>query len=147
MDTTGTWATETELFLVQYLLIRICAEWESRIPVMFERRCARITDPHLKKFATFSAQYFSKRFDITDIGKTLNRFGADYKKVFNNTVVSTNAYKAWESVYSNRKAVAHGAGVQMTFTDLLQAYTDCLLVLDAIVSSLGLTADEIKDFV
>ena len=147
LDTTATWATEVEFFLVQYLLIRICAEWESRIPVMFERRCSRITDPHLKQFATTSAQYFSKRFEIKSIGRTLDRFGADYKKGFNDTVVTTNSYKAWESLYSNRMAVAHHAGVQMTFADLIRAYNDCLPVLDAIVASLGLTADEIRDFV
>lgn len=147
LDTTNTWTTEAEFVLVQYLLVRICAEWELRIPTMFERRCARSTDVHLKEFAMGSAKYFAKRFDITDIGKTLKRFGPDYHKNFNDAVTSTNAYTAWASVYANRHAVAHLGGVQMTFTDLIKAYQDALQVFDDLVATLGLTADETKDFV
>lgn len=147
MEATGTWSTEIEYVLVQFLLVRICAEWEARIPVMFERRCSRTTDGHLRQFATGSAQYFAKRFAISDIGKTLGRFGADYETAFKSTVPNTEASRAWDGIYSNRKAVAHGAGIQMTFGDLKQAYASSLSVIDAIVASLGLTADETKDFV
>jgi len=146
LDATKAWTTEVEFVLVQYLLIRICAEWELRLPLMFERRCARSTDPHLREFATGSAKYFSKRFDITDIGKTLKRFGADYHKNFNDAVTSTNAYTAWASIYANRHAVAHLSGVQMTFADLMTAYQDALAVFDVLVLTLGLTVDETKDF-
>lgn len=147
LDATGTWTTEIEFFLVQYLLVRICAEWELRIPIMVERRCSRSTDVHLKQFAMNSAQYFSKRFTVKDIGRTLKKFGADYHEIFNDVVTSTNAYIAWDSIYNNRHAVAHDAGIQMTFTDLVTAYKDCLPVLDALVATLGLSADETKDFV
>ena len=146
LDATNTWTTEAEFVFTQYLLIRICAEWELRIPTMFERRCARSTDPHLKEFATTSAKYFTKRFDITDLGNTLKRFGGNYHSDFNTAVMSGNAHIAWSNVYSNRHAVAHMSGVQMTFNDLLQAYQDALPVLDALVLVLGLTADETKDF-
>jgi hypothetical protein len=147
LDATNTWTTEAEFVLVQFLLIRICAEWELRMPAMFERRCARNIDAHLKEFATGSVKYFARRFDITDIGKTLKRFGGNYHKDFNDAVTATNAYTAWASVYANRHAVAHLGGVQMTFSDLMTAYQDALQVFDDLVTTLGLTADEIKDFV
>ena len=147
LDATGMWATEIEYFLVQFLLVRICAEWEPRIQEMFELRCTRTTDTHLRRFAISSAKYFSNRFSIKDIGRMLSRFGDDYHKLFNSTIVATKAYLAWDSLYSNRVAVAHRAGTQMSFVELTTAYQDCLPVLDALAASLGLTADEIKHFV
>jgi hypothetical protein len=147
LDATQTWTTEVEFILVQYLLIRIVADWELRIPIMFERRCARSADVHLKQFATTSAKYFSKRFAISEMGTNLKRFGADYHQTFHGAVMSTNAHTAWSSIYANRESVAHLGGVQMSFADLMQAYSDALQVFDALVTTLGLTPDETKDFV
>lgn len=147
LDATNTWATEIELFLVQYLLVRICAELEDRVPVLFERRCSRGTDAQLTQFAIKTVHYVTKRFAIQDLGIVLKRFDDGYHKHFNKAVIANNSHLAWDSIYNNRHAVAHGAGIQMTFNDLSKAYGDCLSVLDALVGALGLTQDEIKDLV
>jgi hypothetical protein len=138
---------EVEAFLVQYLIVRVCAELEARIPLIFERRCVRGTDVQLKQFAVRTVQYITKRFSVRDLGDYLKRFDIAYHKHFNGAVVSNDSHVAWDSIYINRHAVAHGAGIQMNFTDLAKAYKDYLPVLDALVAALGLTPDETKDFV
>lgn len=147
LDATNSWGTEVEAFLVQYLIVRICAELEARIPLIFERRCGRGTDVQLTQFAVKTVQYVTKRFKVGDLGDLLKRFDHSYHKKFNTAVVSDNSHVAWDSIYNNRHAVAHGAGIQMNFSDLAKAYQDCLPVLDALVTALGLTANETKDFV
>jgi len=147
LDATNSWATEIEMFLVQYLLIRICAEWENRIPLIFERRCTRGSDPQLTQFAVKTVQYVTKRFAIKDLGDVLKRFDTSYHVQFTTAVTSNNAHIAWDSIYVNRNAVAHGAGVQMNLSDLTKAYQDCLSVLDALTAVLDLTPEETKDFV
>jgi hypothetical protein len=81
------------------------------------------------------------------LGDLLKRFDAGYHARFNHAVISNDSHLAWGSIYNNRHAVAHGAGIQMNFADLQRAYADCLPVLDALTTVLGLTADETKDFV
>jgi hypothetical protein len=147
LDATNAWKTEIETFLVQYLLVSICAEIETRIPVMFERRCSRGTDAQLIQFAIKQLQYVTKHFSVSELGLTLKKFDDGYYKQFNSSVMLDNSHVAWDSIYSNRQSVAHGSGVQMTFNDLTIAYQDCLPVLDALVATLGLTPDETKDFV
>jgi len=139
--------TEIENYFVQYLLVRICAEYEERIVTIVHRRCSRATDLHLKSFAQKTARYICQRFDISDIGKVLARFGDDYKKAFHDQVMSGVAHIAWHNIYINRQAVAHGIGAQMSFGDLKQGYFDSLVVLDALVSSLDLAPQEILDLV
>jgi hypothetical protein len=147
LDATKSWATEIEMFLVQYLLIYICAELGTRIPQIFERRCARGTDMQLTQFAIKTVQYVTKRFSVDDLGKILKKFDVAYHTHFTGLVISDNSHLAWDSIYSNRQSVAHGQGVQMSFNDLAKAYKDCLPVLDALVTALGLTPSETKDFV
>lgn len=145
LDVTQSWATEIEFFLVQYLLVRICAEFEARIPLIIERRCLRSPDVQLSHFAIKSVRYVTKRFSIQDIGTVLKRFDKSYHKAFNDAVVAGNCHVAWDNIYNNRHAVAHGAGIQMTFNDLTMAYKDSLPVLKVLISALELTPEETMD--
>jgi hypothetical protein len=145
LDITGMRSTEIESYFVQYLLVRICAEYETRIATLVHRRCARIADIHVKSFSQKTAEYICKRFDIGDIAKILGRFGDDYRKQFHGQVMSGTAHVSWNNIYTNRQAVAHKAGAQMSFSDLKKDYQDSLLVLDAIVTALTLSPTEISD--
>ncbi len=138
-------STEIESYFVQYFLIRICAEFETRITTLVHRRCSRTRDLHLKSFAQQTAEYVCKHFSIRDIGKILARFGADYKQEFHKRVMSGLAHVAWDNIYTNRQAVAHKAGAQMSFGDMKQNYKESLAVLDALVSTLTLRPREIRD--
>ena len=145
LDTTGMRSTEIENYFVQYLLVRICAEYEARVTTLVHRRCSRTTDVHLKAFAQKTAEYICKRFDVGDITKILGRFGDDYKKQFHGQVMSGTAHVSWDNIYTNRQAVAHKTGAQMSFGDLKKDYQDSLLVLDALVAALTLSPAEVSD--
>lgn len=71
--------------------------------------------------------------------------GADYKDEFDRIVKNTPAHVAWDNIYNNRQAVAHGAGVQMSFADLRKNYQESLAVLDALAGVLGLRPRETHD--
>jgi hypothetical protein len=103
-------------------------------------------------FAQKTAKYICKRFDIKDINQILEKFGNDYKQAFDSQVMSGNSasiapHIAWNNIYTNRHAVAHQIGMQMSFGDLKANYKDSLVVLDALVSALNLTQAEIVDLV
>jgi hypothetical protein len=146
LDTTGTRNTEIENYFVQFLLIRICAEYEARVTSLVHRRCSRPRDSHIKSFAQQTAIYVCKRFDISDIGKLLARFGEDYRTVFRGNAMSGTAHVSWDNIYTNRQAVAHEAGTQMSLGDLKTNYADSLTVLDYLALALELRPGELSSF-
>lgn len=145
LDATSTRSTEIENYFVQYLLIRICAEYEARVTTLVHRRCSRTRDIHLRAFSQKTAEHICQRFSISDIANILARFGVDYRQAFHGQVMSGMAHVAWNNIYTNRQAVAHKTGTQMSFGDLKQDYQGSLLVLDALASALKLTPWEIRD--
>lgn len=145
LNATATQGTEIESYFVQYLLVRICAEYEMRITTLFHRRCSRTRDAELRSFAQKTAAYVCKYFSISDIGKILERFGDAYKKQFNIQVMGDSAHVAWDNIYTNRQAVAHKVAPQMSFGDLKLDYQSSLRVLDALVLALQLRPREIHD--
>jgi hypothetical protein len=146
LDATNARNTEIESYLVQFLLTRICAEYETRIAALVERRCSRMKDLHVRSFTKRTAKDACRRFDISEIKGILGLFGEDYKQGFHDRVINTSAHTAWDNIYANRKAVAHGGGAQMSFPDLRTNYTESLAVLDALVVVLGLKPREIRSF-
>jgi hypothetical protein len=145
LDNTGTRNTEAENYLVRYLLVRICAEYETRIRTLVQRRCSRTNDPHLLSFANWGAEVAAKNFDIGDINGILKKFGEDYKKAFSDAVINKDCHRAWDSIYNNRLTVAHGNGaVMMTIDNLKTAYNDSLIVIDELVKALCLRPKDIK---
>jgi len=145
LDAANARNTEIESYLVQYLLTRICAEYESRIVVLVQRRCLRMRDAHVRRFNERSAKDACRFFKIGDIKGILGRFGEDYKTSFHDRIVNTAAHVSWDNIYSNRQAIAHGAGAQMSFADLRRDYTQSLEVLDAVTAALSLRSRETKD--
>jgi hypothetical protein len=99
----------------------------------------------LRSFAQQTAAYVCQRFAISDIVKVLKRFGDDYKLTFHGQVMSGTAHVAWDNIYTNRQAVAHKTGAQMSFGDLKTNYKDSLTVLDALAAALNLKRREIRD--
>ena len=145
LDATGTRNTEIENYLVRYLLVLICAEYEKRIKILVQNRCARINDPHVLRFAHWGAEMATKCFNIGDIATMLNRFGEDYKKSFHKAVENQRCHVAWDNIYTNRHAVAHGHSVvMMNFTDLQRDYRDSVLVIDELVKALCLRPKDTK---
>jgi hypothetical protein len=113
---------------------------------MVEKRCSRSRDQHLRSFTKRSARDVTKQFKISDLAGMLNRFSNTYKSTFHAAVQNTAAHVAWDNIYNNRQAVAHGSGAQMSFTDLENDYRNSLLVIDALVAALQLRPYEVKNF-
>jgi hypothetical protein len=114
------------------------------VTALVRRRCSRPKDAHLKAFAQQTAEYVCKRFDISDIGKVLARFGEDYRDAFHGQAMTGTAHVSWNNIYSNRQSVAHEAGTQMSLGDLKGNYADSLAVLDALADALELRPGEIR---
>jgi hypothetical protein len=145
LDATNTHNTEIESYFVQYLLTRICAEYETRIVILVQRRCSRALDLHIKNFVIRGAKDASRNFNIGDIAGILGRFGDDYKKAYQTAVYQTTAHVAWDNIYNNRQAVAHKNGTQMSFGDLTKNYAESLVVLDTLIAALCLQPHETID--
>ena len=145
LDRTGTKGTEIESYFVQFLLTRICAEYESRIAILVHKRCSRTRDIHIKKFNQRGAQDATRNFDIGGLKGILGRFGEDYKTAFNDLVFNKRPHTAWDNIYNNRRAVAHGSGATMTLGDLKRDYQDSLVVLDSLSTALSLKPNELRD--
>jgi hypothetical protein len=141
---TGTANSEVEFYLTQYLLVRIWAEYESRIKLLIERRCSRGNDAHISAFVAASAKIVTRDFKISDIKGHLGRFGDDYATAFRN-LIDQPLEAAWNNIYTNRHAVAHGTGVQMTFRDLKEDYQKSQAVIDAVVTALAMRPRELKN--
>jgi hypothetical protein len=147
LDNTNTRNTHIESYFVQYLLVRICAEFEARIVILMQRRCARTADLHLREFAQRTVKYVCKKSaEIRHLADVLERFGPDYKTVFHDkTVKTTTAHVAWSNIYTNRHAVAHGVPPVMSLGDLKTEYATSLIVMEALATALALTPNEIQD--
>jgi hypothetical protein len=145
LDKTGTKGTEIESYFVQFLLTRICAEYESRIAILVHKRCSRTKDIHIKKFNQRGAKEATKNFSIGDLKGILGRFGEDYKTAFSDLVLDKPPHVAWDNIYNNRQAVAHGSGAKMSFDDLKRDYHDSLVVLDSLCTALTLKPKELRD--
>lgn len=145
LNATGAWNTEVENYLVRYMLVRICAEYETRLTALVQRRCSRINDQYLLRFSNWGAKKATRNFNIGDISGMLKLFGDDYQRNFSIAVLNTRAEIAWNNVYTNRHTVAHGNGVVlMNFTDLKTAYADSLVVIDKVVAALCLRPKDLK---
>lgn len=145
LSLTGMANTEVEYFLTQYLLVRIVAEYEARIKLLFQLRCSRSNDEHVKAFVQSSAKVVTRDFSIGDIKGHLGRFGPDYAKTFRD-LIDQALEAAWTNIYTNRHAVAHGAGIQMSLGDLEDHYKKTRTVIDAVVTALVMKPRELKNF-
>jgi hypothetical protein len=146
LDETGKRNTEVESYLVRYLLVRICAEFETRIETLVQKRCAsRVNDAYVLRFAYWGVERATRRYRISNISEMLDTFGADYKKTFIDAVMGKSLNHAWDNICENRHTVAHKDGaVMMTLNELKAAYQDGLLVFDALVNALCLRPKDIK---
>ena len=145
LDETGKRNTQIESYIVGYLLVRICSEYETRIATLIQRRCSRINDPHVLKFAHLATKSVTKRFNIGDINAMLDKFGEDYKKAFTDAVNDKVCHVAWDNIYANRNTVAHGnTAVLMNMNDLKRDYNASLVVIDELVKALCLRPKDIK---
>lgn len=146
----GTSASVEEIksFLVGYLLAIIYSEYEQRINKIIEKRVSRGgSDLQLQ---TFIREHYTRkgvgRIKVSDLGETLAKFAQSYKKSFVSEVTDKPPHNAWDQLTSARHGIAHMAGSNMTFEELVQCYRSSVLVLSAFARAIGLTPSEIGEW-
>lgn len=125
--------------------MRIVAEYEARIKLLIRLRCSRGNDDYVKAFVQSSAKVVTRDFGIGDIKGHLKRFGEDYAKTFRD-LIDQPLEQAWNNVYTNRHAVAHDTGIQMSLRDLKEHYEKTRAVIDAVVTAPAMKPRELKGF-
>lgn len=142
---TATAGSEVEFYLTQFLLVRICAEFETRIKLLVERRCSRANDIRVKTFVQNASYIICRNFDISDIkGEIIKKFGGDYAKNFRD-LLDDELISAWNNIYINRQAASHAVSPQMSLRDLKEHYQKSLAVFDAIVLALELKPRDLRN--
>lgn len=141
---TGTGGSVTEFYLTQFLLVRLVAEYEARIMTLIRLRCSRGNDDRIKSFTRRGAKALLRSFAIGEIAGCLRHFGDDYGKTFRDSIDPT-LDQMWHNLYTNRDAVAHMDGAQMTLRDLKEHYQKTRVVIDAVVTALEMRPKELKD--
>ena len=118
LDNTGARGTEIENYLVGYLLVNICSEFEIRLKKLVEIRAARSGDKHLHNFVMYASSRVIRSIKVGEIAGYLGGFGADWKTSFHDSVLDTPSHVGYDNIMTNRISVAHLTGTLMTFADL-----------------------------
>lgn len=145
LDATGARGTEIESYLVGYVLITACAEFEMRFEAMINKRFARLGDAAVSAFIAKIADTQIRVPNLDGMGAFLKKFGNAFRDGFisNRTAVSDTAF---QNVITNRHLVAHSQGGPMTFADAEREIRASYLVFDATAIALGLTSAELAGF-
>src|SRR5262245_28721247 len=110
LDATGTRNTEVENYLVGFLLIRVCAEFEMCLEKICEVRARKAGDPHLVNVIRKWANRQTNCMKLSDLTGTVGTFGDDCRDLFRrfrDDAANNGAVLAWDSIHSHRINVAH----------------------------------------
>lgn len=132
LDSSTSASIRIRVLLTQSLLILIYAEFEKFVRAEVKRRCAGIIDVHVAQFVTSCADsVIRRRLRISDLSGLLDRFDAECKSVFQESLRSkTKSKNMYDSLISDRHDVAHGGEVKSTLQDVKEYYSHAHVVLD-----------------
>jgi hypothetical protein len=144
LDATGTRGTEIEHYLVGYLVVIICAEFDARFKKIVETRAGRTGDAHLKNFVVHACGKIVRGNKVSELTSHLGGFGGTCKTDFHAAIAGTTSQGSYDNIMTNRHTVAHHTtSHSMTFNELERAYADSHALLTAVANALGLSAAEI----
>jgi len=136
LDLSAARSTAIESFLVQHLLVLICASFELEVERLIDDRVGRSADPEVREFARSCVSQIFRNPQIGEISGLLGRFGDLPKSAFKSRVNGTRAETFFSSIVSNRHQVAHSLGPNLTLAELETAYAEAHSVLDAVRAAL-----------
>jgi len=138
LDSTNTTNSIIETFLVKFLLVRICGEYEKEIENIMSIRIQQANDSKLASFI-FSRFEAYKHLKIKDIRQNiLARFAPSCLEHFNNSIAGTNIEQWCGSIVSNRDASAHGGIVNLPFDELVKFHTEAKNLFPALKNALNI---------
>jgi hypothetical protein len=130
---------EIENYVVSALILIIVSEYEDMIERLFGQRAVKCGDNHVSSYVKNT---ISQKFRSPDLGKIteiLSKFGSDYRELFHNNVMNTEAHAAWDNIMKARHAIVHKKGnLNITFRELLTTYPKTILVINELKTVLGI---------
>jgi hypothetical protein len=146
LTATGTLNTEVENYLVGYVLVRLCAEFEMCLEKICEIRALKSGDPHVVNIVRKWAARQTFCMTISELTGTIGCFGDDYKQAFRqfrDDPANQPILVAWDAIHGHRKNVAHLMPAPVSLTEFEVFYADAKKVLIALAQSMTLTPAEI----
>ena len=126
---------DVQMLLTHSLLVLMCAEFEKTIQRLVEDRCASIADEAVERFAVSCFENVFRSLRITELSGLLGRFGEPHKTKFTDAL-DEKAKNMYDSILSQRNAVAHGGSVNATLGDVKIYYAEAHKVLDCFKDAL-----------
>ena len=134
LDSTGPFNTEIDTLLAYSSLVIIYAEFERMVMHILNEKCSVIEDEAIRKFAESFGSIMARRIYSSDLSDVLNRFGSEYKNVFNSKIRESlehqRAATSYNNIITNRNDTAHSAGSNATFLEVRNFYEEGHVVLD-----------------
>ena len=130
-------AGDVQMLLTHSLLVLMCAEFERKIRGLVEDRCASIADEAARHFAVSCFENVFRSLRIAELAGLLGRLGEPHKKKKFADALDERAKNMYDSILSQRNAVAHGGSVNATLGDVRTYYVEAHKVLDCFRDALS----------
>lgn len=124
--------SEIEAFLTQYVLIRIRANFELKISELLSQPMQDVSDEYVRTLARLGVAHISRGSRTGDIAEMLRRINPILRDRFRSAVSNTASEQSFNQLVTSRNAIAHGAGVNLTFRELVDHYERAHEILDAL---------------
>ena len=129
--------TNMESFLTQFLLIRICGQFEQEIDNIMTARACECNDPELISFIQSRFQSY-KHLKLDDLrGNVLKKFGEHIRDNFDQQIKDKDPEIRYSNIITNRDTAVHQGTLQITFDELKISYFEAKKVLLAFESALN----------
>ena len=130
--------TEVETYLVKYLLVLICSEFEEMVLRTVEARASNSPDTEIVTFIKSATLQLFRSLRIGELAGLLARFAPAVKAGFSANVNNTAAHAAFDTIINNRMQVAHTTGVvNLTFGELKLRYEESKIVVRHFAAALN----------
>ena len=137
LNQTSSKGTDIESFLTQFLLIRICAQFEQEIGSILIKRACQCNDPELINFIESRFKAY-RHLKLKDLRNILGDFGNYQKDNFNQKIKGKEPEVRYDNIVNNRDSAAHRGTLQITFDELKTSYYEAKKVLIAFNSAVNL---------
>ena len=132
LDASGARGSEIEAFLTQYVLIRICANFEERVQFFLSRPVQNVADEYVRALAEQGVRHISQGSKTSDIAEMLQRIDPILRDRFRSSVSNTPGEQSFNQLVTSRNLTAHDRGSSFTFNELVEHYNRAHTVLDSL---------------
>lgn len=128
--------SELESILTQFLLIKICGDYEKIITDTISLKLQKITDCEVINFIHKTIE--KPRILTTDqLINILKKFNIDKGNKFKNVINKLDQTISYQNMIINRDSVAHGNSYQASYDDVKQWHGESKIILDKFSEALN----------